>query len=173
MSRRPPGAFPLLALSILLVLAAAESASAHPESTLSVQSSALVTTPKSLTSSVPGLTHEPEPQAMAWALGVGLLAVAAVAWRRRRALVGSGLIVLLLVFAFEQALHSVHHGLDPGEAERCAIAAASAHMAGTTVDPVTTMDVTAPPAEERSPEPEPARPAVPYPCPVQQRAPPA
>jgi len=173
MSRRVPGVLPLLMLSIVLVLAAAEPVSAHPESTLSVQSSVPVTTPKPLTSSAPGLTHEPEPQAMAWALVVGLLAVAAVAWRDRRALVGSGLIVLLLVFAFEQALHSVHHGLDPGEAERCVIAAASAHVAGTTVDPVTAMDVAAPPAEEQSPEPDAARPAVPYPCPVQQRAPPA
>jgi hypothetical protein len=45
------------------------------------------------------------------------------------ALVGS-----LAVFAFADGLHSVHHLPDQDAASRCAIAAASTHVVGTTVD---------------------------------------
>ncbi len=39
------------------------------------------------------------------------------------------LALLLCVFAFEHALHSVHHGFDPQQQEECTVAAASAHVA--------------------------------------------
>ena len=93
--------------------------------------------------------------------------------RRRRVLVTSGLVALLVVFAFEEAVHSVHHGLGSAEAKGCAVAAASAHVTGTTVGSVTATDLVPPPAEEQRLESNLARPYVSYRSPVQERAPPA
>jgi hypothetical protein len=64
-----------------------------------------------------------------------VLALAALtAWHcPRRALVVT-LALLLCVFAFENALHSVHHGFDPRQQEECTVAAASAHLAAVQVD---------------------------------------
>ena len=44
------------------------------------------------------------------------------------------LALLLCVFAFENALHSVHHGFGPQQREVCTVAAASAHLAAVQVD---------------------------------------
>jgi hypothetical protein len=110
---------------------------------------------------------------MPWVLLAGALLVAMAAWRRGRALVGSGLVVLLAVYTFEHGLHSAHHGLDPGEAERCVIASASAHVAGTTVDPITAIDLVAPPAETHDLAHRVPTPSIRCPRPAQERAPPA
>jgi hypothetical protein len=173
MSSRMAARVPFFVLGAAMFLAAAAPALAHPGSGMSVQSSRPIVTPEPLATSARSLIDAPGPHAMAWAVLTGTLIMAAAARRRRRALVGSALAVLLVVFAFEQALHSAHHGLDTGEAERCVIAAASAHVAGTTVDPVPAMNVIAPPPEDGDLEPDVARPAIPYPCSVLQRAPPA
>ena len=45
-------------------------------------------------------------------------------------------VLLLTIFAFENALHSVHHGFDAQQAEECAVAAVSAHLAAISVDGV-------------------------------------
>jgi disulfide bond formation protein DsbB len=67
----------------------------------------------------------------------GALVLGGLALRRgpRRAAV-IGLVLLLALFAFEDALHSVHHGFDPKQAETCTIAAASGHVSGVAVDAV-------------------------------------
>lgn len=87
--------------------------------------------------------------------------------------VALALALLLGVFAFENALHSVHHGLDPAGATGCAIAAASAHLAATTVDAVISADPVTFPAEDGGIESRLAMPAVRFLCPDQERAPPA
>jgi hypothetical protein len=81
-------------------------------------------------------------------------------------------VLLLGVFAFENALHSVHHGFDQKEAKSCAIATASAQLAATAVDSVTHVDLVPPPAG-RSTESAPIRLVVRFQCPDQGRAPPA
>jgi hypothetical protein len=83
---------------------------------------------------IPGLSAAPAPPAPPWYL-LGALALAAVSARHRprRALVVA-LALLLCVFAFENAFHSVHHGLDPQQ--QCTVAAASAHLAAVQVDDV-------------------------------------
>src|SRR6266851_9497792 len=77
----------------------------------------VVTTSADLT---PGLTP--------W-IAAGALVLTGVALRRRpRRILVLCLVLLLTLFAFENALHSVHHGLDPKQADACAIATASAHL---------------------------------------------
>ena len=83
------------------------------------------------------------------------------------------LALVLGVFAFENALHSVHHGFDPAGAMGCAIAAASAHLTATTVDSVTAADHVALAAEDRVLKPELTGPHCRVRCPDQGRAPPA
>ncbi|MGH7373260.1 MAG: hypothetical protein ACREJY_03450, partial [Candidatus Rokuibacteriota bacterium] len=46
------------------------------------------------------------------------------------------LILLLTIFAFENALHSVHHGFDAEQYAECTIVAASAHLSAVSVDGV-------------------------------------
>jgi hypothetical protein len=68
-----------------------------------------------------------------WAAVHGAVALAAlalgVAVRRSRRAVAPALILLLALFAFETALHSVHHAPDSAEADACAFASAAAHLA--------------------------------------------
>jgi hypothetical protein len=44
------------------------------------------------------------------------------------------LVLLLTLFAFENALHSVHHGFDPKQADACTLAMASTHLSAVAVD---------------------------------------
>jgi hypothetical protein len=48
--------------------------------------------------------------------------------------VAVGLFLLLTIFAFENALHSVHHGFQPQQSENCAVAAVAAHLAAVSVE---------------------------------------
>jgi hypothetical protein len=67
--------------------------------------------------------------------GVIVLAgVGAAAWRRPRHAPAVGLALLLTVFVFENALHSVHHGFDAKQSTDCPVAAASAHLAALSVE---------------------------------------
>lgn len=79
----------------------------------------------------------PEPAGLTPWIVAGALALGGLGLRRspRRAVL-VGLMLLLAVFAFEDALHSVHHGLDPKQAQTCTIAAASGHVSGVAVDGV-------------------------------------
>ena len=60
------------------------------------------------------------------ALTVALLA----APRARRRIVVAALVVCLTVFAFETALHAVHHLGEPDAHGACAVASATAHLTG-------------------------------------------
>jgi hypothetical protein len=83
---------------------------------------------------IPALTAVPAPPALPWYLPAALALAALTAWRRPRRAVVVTLALLLCVFAFENALHSVHHGFDPQQQEECTVAAASAHLAAVQVD---------------------------------------
>jgi hypothetical protein len=82
------------------------------------------------------LSAAPAGPALPWYLPAVLALLASAFWRRPRAAAVVTLIVLLGVFAFENALHSVHHGFDPRQQEDCAVAAVSAHLAAVEVDGV-------------------------------------
>ena len=118
-------------LLALAVLAIAGPAAAHaPEPVLAAATPEAALAP----AIVPILSAAPAPPALPWYLPAALALVGLTAWHRpRRALVVT-LAVLLCVFAFENALHSVHHGFDPKQQEECTVAAASAHLAAVQVD---------------------------------------
>jgi hypothetical protein len=172
MSHRPPGILRPLVLAGMMSLATAGPAWAHLGSAAQVGLSGPMVISEPIPSSLPRVSDAPESQEIACVLLVVLL-VAIAAVQRRRVLVGSGLIVLLTVFAFEDAVHSVHHGLGPGEAKGCPVAAASAHVAGTTVPSVNSIDLLPPPRTEHRLEPNAPGAAASCPGAVQQRAPPA
>jgi len=125
-------------LAAVALLAPAGPAMAH--------SSAPGITPVAQASEVPVAPVAPAPvptveAAVEWELtpwiaaGLFLLAGLVLRRRSRRTLVLC-LVLLLTLFAFENALHSVHHGLDPKQADACAIAAASAHLSAVAVDTI-------------------------------------
>src|SRR5258706_13323484 len=122
----PVRRFPLALLLLLAVLAIAGPAAAHaPAPVLSAATRAAAPAP----AIVPILSAAPAPPALPWYLPAALALVGLTAWHRpRRALVVT-LPLLLCVFAFENALHSVHHGFDPKQQEECTLAAASAPLA--------------------------------------------
>lgn len=78
-------------------------------------------------------------------IAAGVLLVAGVLLRRfsRRTLV-LGLVLLLTLFAFENALHSVHHGFDPKQADGCTVAMASTHLSAVAVDGIGQVPVVLP-----------------------------
>ncbi|HYB69234.1 MAG TPA: hypothetical protein VEH80_01115 [Candidatus Bathyarchaeia archaeon] len=168
---------PLL-LGMLAVLATAAPGSAHaPVAPVSTSAS-----PGVADGVVPILTAAPAATSSLWfvlpAVAFGGVTVAARrrrlrSWRavdaRRTFLVA--LTLLLGLFTFENALHSVHHGLDPKPGE-CAIAAAAAHLAAVTDDvvaaPSMVLAVTAAPLDAPL-----AQPSLRLLGPSQGRAPPA
>ena len=123
--------------------------------------------------STSGLTDAVHLDASVWPLLIIVLVAIAATARHWRIHVASGLALLLVVFACEEAVHSVHHGLGPVDAKGCAVAAASVHLTGAMAAAVTSADVILPPVEEHRVEPSIASPAVFFRSPVQQRAPPA
>ena len=127
--------FGLLAAAALLVPAAP--ATAHESAPLLAPATAAleITVP---VAAIPASASSPdtsEPAGLTPWIVAGALALGGLALRRspRRAVL-IGLMLLLAVFAFEDALHSVHHGLDPKQAQTCTIAAASGHVSGVAVD---------------------------------------
>jgi hypothetical protein len=83
---------------------------------------------------IPTLSAAPTPPALPWYVPAAVGLVGVIAWRRPRRVLVVTLALLLCVFAFENALHSVHHGLDPQQQQACTVAAASAHLAAVQVD---------------------------------------
>ena len=103
---------------------------------------------------VPVLSAAPSPPALPWYLFAALGLGTAISWHRPRQLLVVTLALLLCVFAFENALHSVHHGLDPQQQQACTVAAVSAHLAAVQVDDPGLSSVVMPvvgPAEVASP----------------------
>jgi hypothetical protein len=72
---------------------------------------------------------------------VAVLTLGVALGRRRLAL---GLVFMLSVFAFETGLHSTHHLGAPARAPECAVAAATAHLAGGSVERVSVDPVIVP-----------------------------
>jgi hypothetical protein len=121
----------LALLLTLAILAIAGPAAAH---VVSPAAPAAVLPMTEAPATIPALTAAPSPPGLPWYLPAALALGVLTAWRRpRRALVVT-LAVLLSVFAFENALHSVHHGFDPKQQDACTLAAASAHLAAVQVD---------------------------------------
>jgi len=83
---------------------------------------------------VPILSAAPAAPELPWYVAAALALVASAAWRRPRSGLVVVLVLLLGVFAFENALHSVHHGFDPRQQEECAVAAVAAQLAAVAVD---------------------------------------
>jgi len=75
------------------------------------------------------LSASPAPS-LAWVLGILAIwaAITGAWWLRRPRRLAIALSVSLAVFAFETALHSVHHLNDPSHGERCAAYTASLHL---------------------------------------------
>lgn len=129
-------------LAALALLVATGPAVAHP-ATNAPTSSPATTPPTILEPAVPPPVAAPSdapdstdlpPLAVAGALSLGLMAVVMRRWPRQALAVS--FVLLLTIFAFENALHSVHHGFDAQQSDKCAIAAASAHLAAVPVDGV-------------------------------------
>jgi hypothetical protein len=74
--------------------------------------------------------HAHASGALAAALAVVTVALLAAPRARRRPVVVAALVVGLTVFAFETALHSVHHLGEPDAQGACAVASATAHLTG-------------------------------------------
>lgn len=126
-------------LAALALLVATGSVAAHPvakEPALSAPPAVEVVVPQAV---VPAPSAAPDPtgalpSAVAGALVLG--AVFAVTRRPPRHALAVSLVLLLTIFAFENALHSVHHGFDAQQYEECVVAAVSAHLAAVSVDGV-------------------------------------
>jgi hypothetical protein len=82
----------------------------------------------------------PRSAAAPWALLIAA-GVAVIVVRSRRAVAGL-VVVLLAVFLFDAAIHSVHHLGDRDGAARCVVESAASHLSGV----VLAMDSIAPPA---------------------------
>ncbi len=133
-------------------------------------SSAAETHDEDLSSSLPATT--PAPPTVPWpVLLAGLVSVAFGLHLRRRG-PALALVLLLVSFAFEVGLHSVHHGADSGQIASCAAAAASAHLAATLVDGAISVEAILP-AVAAAPAFNLSRPVTSSLRPDQGRAPPA
>jgi len=122
------------------LLAAAGPAMAHPSAAI------VAPVPPTPEAAIPSVAPPPAPAVTTSAsltpgltpwIAAGALVLTGVALRRRpRRILVLSLVLLLTLFAFENALHSVHHGLDPKQADACAIATASAHLSAVAVDAI-------------------------------------
>jgi hypothetical protein len=121
----------LALLLTLALLAIAGPAAAHVASPAA--SAPIVPAPEP-SPPIPTLTAASAAPTLSWYLPAALALATLIAWRgpRRAAIVT--LALLLCVFAFEDALHSVHHGFDAHQQEACAVAAASANLTAVQVD---------------------------------------
>src|SRR5262245_8165182 len=102
--------------------------------------------PRDVDAHLPGLIlmAAPLPAPVPWPALLGVLTVFALGWRRPRSDVAIALVLLLAVFAFEDGLHSVHHGFDKSQVASCPTAAVAAHLSATGVDAVLPCDVILP-----------------------------
>jgi hypothetical protein len=122
----------LLALALLAIAGPAAAHVAAPPAPAAILASTDAVTV------VPVLGAAPAPPGLPWhlpaALGATLTLAAVAARHRPRRAVAVTLVLLLCVFAFENAVHSVHHAFDPQQQEECTVAAASAQLAAVQVD---------------------------------------
>ena len=117
------------------------------------------------------LAAAPEMPRFPWPALAIVAAAAALGWWRPRRAAALALVLLLAVFAFEDGLHSVHHGLDRAQTSSCQVAAAGAHLHATPVDGAAPCDVILP-AVALAVETSPSDPITPLASLEQGRAPP-
>ena len=118
------------------------------------------------------LAAAPDMPGVPWpALAIVAAVVALGSWRPRRA-AAFALVLLLAVFAFEDGLHSVHHGMNQAQASSCPVAAAATHLHATPVDGVAPCDVVLP-VVALAVEMSPSDPIAYLASPEQGRAPPS
>ena len=166
-------------MAILLaaaVLATAGPVAAHPSATIP---------PSGVPVGVAGLVPEspavpPAPSELpipvpwpplALAAGLGLALALAIGRRGPRHAVVVGLVLLLAILVFEDALHSVHHGLDDKQYAECAVAAVAAHLAAVSADGAADTGLILIGAGAPA-HPDPFSPRIRPPGPCQDRAPP-
>ena len=121
-------------LAVVALPAAAVPAIAHPVVPASPEPGAA--TPPAAAEASENPRASDSPGLIPW-IAAGVLLVAGLFLRRltRRTRILC-LVLLLTLFAFENALHSVHHGFDPKEAGGCTLAMASTNLSAVTVDGV-------------------------------------
>lgn len=87
-------------------------------------------------SALPGwvLSAPPAEPGLPWPALAVVVAAAALAWVRPRRTIALALVLLLAIFTFEDAVHSVHHGFDQAQASSCTVAAVGAQLSATAVD---------------------------------------
>ena len=92
--------------------------------------------PASEPAALPGwvLSAPPAEPGLPWPALAVVGAAAALAWVRPRRTIALTLVLLLALFAFEDAVHSVHHGFDQAQAASCAVAAVGAQLSATATD---------------------------------------
>ncbi len=161
---RRVGLAPALAGGLLLL--AAGVAQAHTAGPAEPVTHALPTAPASIGAVAP------TPVVPVWAWLAALAALPVLGGRRRRRAVAAALVPVLVFFAAQSALHSVHHAVSDTRDAVCPVASAAAHVAGTDPAPVA-LATPAPalerPLPERAPRAVALRPLGPH----QGRAPPA
>jgi hypothetical protein len=164
-------AAPLAALSLVAAAGAAAAHSVKDAGNPGVAAPTTVPGPR-LDAIDPVVSAAPASLALPWYLPVGVALGAAAVWRRPRRVVVVALVLVLAVFAFENALHSAHHGLDSEQREACTIAAAATHLAAVPVDGIAAASLILP-AAGQAVEAAPAFARVRFPSPDQGRAPPS
>jgi hypothetical protein len=143
---------PLLVLAVVGMLGACVPAWAHSpfepgtEVTSEIAPGSPVSDGRGDGNALPGwaLATAPDMPGVPWSALAIVAAAVAFGWRRPRRTVALALVLLLAVFAFEDGLHSVHHGLNQTPASSCQVAAAGAHLNATAVDDVAPCDVVLP-----------------------------
>ena len=161
-------------LVVALVAATTGPAQAHSEAPAATSAA-----PAAAAATAPAAAGTPEAPPVSDSSGLtpwiaaGVLLLAGLLLRRfsRRTLILC-LVLLLTLLAFEDALHSVHHGFDPKQADVCTIAMASTHLSAVTVDTVVEPSIILA-AVGHTPEPGRAPRPAHRPGPDQGRAPPA
>ena len=169
----------LLTLAVLGMLGASGPASAHspfePGTEVASESAPGFTASgdRSGGGALPGwaLAAAPDMPGLPWSALAIVAAALALGWRRPRGAAALALVLLLAVFAFEDGLHSVHHGMNQAQASSCPVAAAGAHLSATPVDGVAPCDVVLP-VVALAVETSPSDPIAHLASPEQGRAPP-
>ena len=121
----------VLTLVAALVLAGVGAAGAHgPAPALSAAAPVAPAPAASLAAAAPVADVPLWP----WLAPLALLPL--LGRRRTRKVVATALAIVVVVFAAESAVHSIHHGLGGERSAVCPVASAATHVAGTDVETV-------------------------------------
>ena len=174
MRRLWPGLPLILVLVSLALLGVAAPSWAHTGSAAQVSDASVADTTRVIPDQAPTpflSVPPPRRSGIPWPVLLGGLALAALAWRRPRRVLVFAVVLLLALFAFEDGLHSVHHLVDRSQLNKCAVAAAAAHLNATASDDGSTVDVVLPVIAALT-EVSQTDPVTSFLSPVQGRAPP-